>query len=374
MTRLSIKINGKLGNFNINFEHDFVSNGITVLYGPNASGKSTIISSIGGFIDDLDIKVKLNNIILDGEIRVPSYKRPLGTMFQNPILFDHLTVNQNLNFAIKRSRKKFHHEKKIERKYLINNLELHPLLDRYPHNLSGGEKLRVSLARTLLTQPSYLLLDEPMSEIDIKNKAKLLFLLKKINKEFNVPILYVSHSIEEISQIADQIVLIDKGKKIKSGTIDKIINDKKFQSLIGRFETSSIIQGNVLEVDRKLNLTVLDVNGQDLVVPGKPGNKDKIVRVRIRSRDIIVSPLKINIPITENELRGVISNIEIEKQSAFSEVLIILNGKKNKLPLQTLRARMTTYNLKKMHLHKNSKIFIYISAVSIDRQAYQYQY
>ena len=372
MTRLSIKINGKLGNFNINFEHDFVSNGITVLYGPNASGKSTIISSIGGFIDDLDIKVKLNNIILDGEISVPSYKRPLGTMFQNPILFDHLTVNQNLNFAIKRSRKKFHHEKKIERKYLINNLELHPLLDRYPHNLSGGEKLRVSLARTLLTQPSYLLLDEPMSEIDIKNKAKLLFLLKKINKEFNVPVLYVSHSIEEISQIADQIVLIDKGKKIKSGAIDKIINDKKFQSLIGRFETSSIIQGNVLEVDRTLNLTVLDVNGQDLVVPGRPGNKDKIVRVRIRSRDIIVSPLKINIPITENELMGVISNIEIEKKSAFSEVLIILNGKKNKLPLQTLRARMTTYNLKKMHLHENSKIFIYISTVSIDRQAYQY--
>ncbi len=372
MNRMSVKINGKLDNFNIDFEHNFFSNGITVLYGPNGSGKSTIISCIGGFIDGLDIKVKLNNIILDGVIKVPPHKRPLGIMFQNPILFEHLTVNQNLIFAIKRSKKKLYHENKIETEYLINHLELHQLLDRYPKNLSGGEKLRVSLARTLLTQPSYLLLDEPMSEIDIKYKAKLLFLLKKINKEFNIPILYVSHSIEEISQIADEIVLIDKGKKIKSGVIAEIINDKKFQRLIGRFETSSIIHGNVLKVDKSLNLTTLDVNGQDLLVPGRPGSKNKIVRVRIRSRDIIVSPLKINIPITENELRGIISKIETEKKTAFSEVLIVLNGKKNELPLQILRARITTYNLKKMNLHENSKIFIYISAVSIDRQAYQY--
>ena len=82
--------------------------------------------------------------------------------------------------------------------------------------------------------------------------------------------------------------------------------------------------------------------------------------------------MKINIPITENELRGVISKIETEKRTAFSEVMIVLNGKKNQLPSETLKARMTTYNLKKMNLHKNSKIFIYISAVSIDRQAYQY--
>ena len=100
MTRMSVKINGKLDNFNINFEHDFFSNGITVLYGPNGSGKSTIISCIGGFIDGLDIKVKLNDIMLDGGTKVPPHKRPLGIMFQNPILFEHLTVNQNLIFAI----------------------------------------------------------------------------------------------------------------------------------------------------------------------------------------------------------------------------------------------------------------------------------
>ena len=173
MNRMSVKINGKLDNFKIDFEHNFFSNGITVLYGPNGSGKSTIISCIGGFIDGLDIKVKLNNIILDGGIKVPAHIRPLGIMFQNPILFEHLTVNQNLIFAIKRSKKKLYSENKIETEYLINHLELHQLLDRYPNNLSGGEKLRVSLARTLLTQPSYLFLDEPMSEIDIKYKAKL---------------------------------------------------------------------------------------------------------------------------------------------------------------------------------------------------------
>ena len=87
MSIMSIKINGKVGDFNLHFEHDFESKGITVLYGPNGSGKSTIISGIGGFIDNLDITVILNNVILDGEIRVPPHKRPFGTMFQNPILF-----------------------------------------------------------------------------------------------------------------------------------------------------------------------------------------------------------------------------------------------------------------------------------------------
>ena len=372
MTVLSVKIDGRLGDFKLTFHHDFSSKGITVLYGPNGSGKSTIISAIAGFLKDLKKTIVLDDIILDGEKTVPPHKRSFGTMLQNPILFEHLTINQNLDFAIQRSEKKAKIKTKIEKKYLIENLELHKFLNRYPYNLSGGEKLRVALARTILTQPSYLLLDEPMSDIDIKYKAKLLFFLKNINRKFKIPILYVSHSIEEISQIADQIVLIDNGKKIEDGSITNILNSKNFQSLIGRFEASSIVEGIVSNIDKSLNITILDINGQELIVPGRPGVKDEAVRVRIRSRDVIVSPIKINAPLIENQLMGLVLNIESEKETAFSELIISLNKIKNNSPSQILRARMTTYNVQKLNLKKSNKIFIYVSSVSIDRQAYQY--
>ena len=372
MTMMSVNINGQIEDFELKFQHDFTSKGITVLYGPNGSGKSTIISAIAGFTNNLEITVMLGDIVLDGKKTVPPHKRPIGTMFQDPILFEHLNVNENLDFALSRNVINLKNKIKIKKEYLIKNLELTELLKRNPNNLSGGEKLKVALARTLLTQPDYLLLDEPMSDLDIRYKAKLLFFLKKINRKFKIPILYVSHSIEEISQIADQIILIDKGKKIQYGSIENILNSDIFQSLIGRFEASSIIEGYVSKIDKSLNLTVLNINDQELIVPGLPGIKDEIVRVRIRSRDVIVSPLKINFPITENELIGKILNIQTEKNTAFSELIISLNKIKKNSTLQILRARMTTFNLKKMKLNKNDKIFIYISSVSIDRQAYQY--
>ena len=121
-----------------------------------------------------------------------------------------------------------------------------------------------------------------------------------------------------------------------------------------------------------MNMTTLDVNGQSLIVPGRPGLENNIVRVRIRSRDIIVSPVKINTHITENELVGIITKIYTEKNTAFSELVIKLMKSKIKKTSQTLRARITTYNLNKMKITENKKVFIYISSVSIDRQAYQY--
>jgi molybdate transport system ATP-binding protein len=260
----------------------------------------------------------------------------------------------------------------IPKEDLINHLELNSLLKRYPQNLSGGEKLRVALARTILKQSDYLLLDEPMSDLDIKTKARILNFLKMINKKFKIPILYVSHSIEEISQIADEIILLNNGKKVSSGSLSKTLNSNSFQKLIGKFESSSVLEGILSETDQLMKITTLDVNGQKLIVPGRPGLIGNIVRVRIRSRDVIVSPVRVNTHITENQLEGIITNIYTEKDTAFSELVINLKNSKINKKSQLLRARITTYNLNKMKIAENKKVFIYISSVSIDRQAYQY--
>ena len=150
------------------------------------------------------------------------------------------------------------------------------------------------------------------------------------------------------------------------------MNSNSFQRLIGKFESSSVLEGTLIKTNQLMNMTTLDVNGQSLIVPGRPGLKDNIVRVRIRSRDIIVSPVKINTHITENELVGIITKIYTEKNTAFSELVIKLTKSKIKKTSQILRARITTYNLNKMKITENKKVFIYISSVSIDRQAYQY--
>jgi molybdate transport system ATP-binding protein len=291
-------------------------------------------------------------------------------MFQNPILFEHMSVNQNLDFPIYRN--KSLKKSLISKEELINHLELSPLLNRYPQNLSGGEKLRVALARTILKQADYLLLDEPMSDLDIKTKARILIFLKMINKKFNIPILYVSHSIEEISQIADEIILLNNGKKVSSGSLSKILNSNSFQKLIGKFESSSVLEGILLKTDELMKITTLDINGQTLIVPGRPGLIGDIVRVRIRSRDVIVSAVKINTHIIENQLEGIITKINTEKDTAFSELIIDLKNTEITKKSQLLRARITTYNLIKMKIAENKKVFVYISSVSIDRQAYQY--
>ena len=371
MTDLDVRIEGKVGNILFNFEHSFNSKGITVLYGPNGAGKSTIISAIAGFSKNLKTTITYKNIDFDGSNKVPAYKRPFGTMFQNPILFEHLKIKDNLEFAEKRKKISINVKKIITKKELIDHLDLVPLLDRYPEDLSGGEKLRVVLARTILTKPDYLFLDEPMSEIDIRYKAKLLIFLKMINRKYKIPILYITHSLEEISQIADELILINEGKKIDCGLFPDILNNKSFQSLIGRFESSSILEGLVVSSNNPLNITTLDINGQNLIVPGNPASQGDNVRVRIRSRDILVSPTKLISPVVENELEGLILKVEKECNTAFTEVVIALVDSKTRELAQKVRARVTTYNYQKMNLNKNSKVFVYISSVSIDRQAYQ---
>ncbi len=371
MSNLSVLLKGKIGNLFLNFEHNFKNNGITILYGPNGSGKTTIISALGGFNNNLETKIFFNGNALHDIKKYPPNKRPFGIMFQNPILFEHLSVEENFDFVIKRNQLKTQNTSLISKEYLINQLELNSFLKRSPENLSGGEKLRVVLARTILKQPNYLLLDEPMSDLDIKYKGKLLVFLKNFNKKFKIPILYITHSIEEISQIGDQIVLINDGKKIDSGSVSDILNTNSFGDLTGKFELSSVLEGIVVSNDHNLHITTLDLDGQKLIVPGLPGNFNNVVRVRIRSRDILLSSSRLETKITENELEGSISTIEIENNSAFSELVILLKNLENNKNIQKLRARITTYNLKKLKLSRNDTVFIYISSVSIDRQAYQ---
>ena len=140
MSNLSVLLKGKIGSLFLNFEHTFKNDGINILYGPNGSGKTTIISALGGFIKNIESRIIFNGNEFKDLDKYPPYKRPFGIMFQNPILFEHLNVEENLDFVIKRQKSNSQNKKLISKNYLINHLELTSLLKRSPENLSGGEK------------------------------------------------------------------------------------------------------------------------------------------------------------------------------------------------------------------------------------------
>lgn len=154
-----------------------------------------------------------------------------------------------------------------DRTAVIDGLDLGSLLDRKTDDLSGGERQRVALGRALLAKPKLLLLDEPLGALDGRRKMEILPYLQRLATEFGVPTLFVSHSIEEVSQLASHITLIDAGRLVASGPTTQMLERPDLQSLTGRFEAGSTLQAIVIGHDLLFNLTQLEVSCQSIVMP-----------------------------------------------------------------------------------------------------------
>lgn len=185
---------------------------VTAIFGPSGSGKSTLLSIIAGISKPDQGRVMINGeTVFDHEkkINMPIHKRRIGLVFQDSRLFPHLNVAHNLRYALKYTPT---HEQQFHLNDIVDLLEIGPLLKRTTHQLSGGEKQRVALGRALLSSPRLLMLDEPMASLDESLKSQILPFLKKITDEIKIPMIYISHSKEEIMQITHNLVYINAGK------------------------------------------------------------------------------------------------------------------------------------------------------------------
>ena len=185
---------------------------VTALFGASGSGKSTLLNIIAGITKPDSGYISIDNdCVFDSKNRINKaiHQRRVGLVFQDGRLFPHMTVKQNLNYAIKVNTTK---NQLITISELIELLEIEPLIKRHPHQLSGGEKQRVALGRTLLSSPKLLLLDEPLASLDEKLKQQILPYLKLITENINIPMLYISHSKDEILQLTNHILYIHEGK------------------------------------------------------------------------------------------------------------------------------------------------------------------
>ena len=208
-----IEIRAKLHRKNFDLDANLnLQERVTALFGPSGAGKSTLLNIIAGLI-----KPDVGRLVIDGEclfdnqtdVNMPIHQRRIGLIFQEGRLFPHLTVQHNLTYGFNLLEKQ---QRRFSFDQIVALLEIGHLLKQRPHQLSGGEKQRVAIGRALLSSPRLLLLDEPLASLDERLKGQILPFLKKVAQEINIPMIYISHSIEEIQQITNNIILIDNGK------------------------------------------------------------------------------------------------------------------------------------------------------------------
>lgn len=218
------------GSFQLRTDLCLPGSGITVLFGHSGSGKTTLLRCIAGLLRAqkgfLEVK---GHIWQDSEngLFVPTHKRSLGYVFQEANLFPHLSVTGNLQFGLKRIGKL---SSTTDLEQIVDLLGIRHLLSRFPDNLSGGERQRVAIARALALNPDILLMDEPLASLDFKRKREIMPYLQLLHQQTNIPILYVTHSRDEIERLADHLVILEEGRISTSGTLSETLNelDKQF--------------------------------------------------------------------------------------------------------------------------------------------------
>ena len=350
---IECKIKIQLESFMLDANFSIPDRGITVVFGPSGSGKTTLLRAIAGLEKSDDGFLKIGDSVWQkGEDFLATHKRQIGYVFQDAALFDHLDVKGNLNFVIKRAiglKEGF-----IES--IHNLLEIKTLLNRKTTQLSGGERQRVAIARALLTNPKILLLDEPLSALDLKRKNEILPYLDSIHNDLEIPILYVTHSQDEMSRLADHLLLIEDGNIIGSGPVNDMLTRFDIPLSHGG-DAVSIIEAEVLKRDSEFNLMHLDFLGGQFIVPDNGFPVQTKVRIRVVARDVSLTKSKQVDTSILNIFPAMVQEIVNEGEA---QVMVRLQIKET-----ILLACITRKSSYKLRLEKGSEVFVQVKSVAI---------
>jgi molybdate transport system ATP-binding protein len=260
--------------------------GVTALFGPSGSGKTTLLRCIAG-LERAQGSLHVNGELWqDEKTFMPVHRRPLGYVFQEASLFPHLSVRANLEYGLKRISQA---ERKVQLEQVVEWLGLSRLIDRRdPAQLSGGERQRVAIGRALLTSPRILLMDEPLSALDTTSKQEILPYLERLHRELNIPVLYVSHALDEVARLADHLVLLEKGRVIASGALGETL--ARLDLPTAHFDDAgAVIEATVAQHDEKYHLSKLDFPGGHLWVGKVEQPFGTVVRARVLARDVSIA-------------------------------------------------------------------------------------
>ncbi|HSS29228.1 MAG TPA: molybdenum ABC transporter ATP-binding protein [Usitatibacter sp.] len=334
---------------------------IVSLFGRSGAGKSTIVNAIAGIARPARGRIVVGDeVLLDSArgIDVPPEARRVGYVFQDALLFPHMTVAANLAYGERLSPRA---QSFVDRDHVVGLLDLGRLLDRRPANLSGGEKQRVAIGRALLANPRVLLMDEPLASLDAPRKAEILAYIELLRDELDLPIVYVSHALEEVTRLADAMVLIADGRVVAQGSVAEVLARPEMQTHTGRFEAGAVVETRVARHDERYGLTLLAFDGGELVVPNVDALPGEPVRARIRARDVSIA---LSRP----------SGISI--QNVFAAEVVSLSGEfgaivdvRLQVGATPIIARITRKAAQELALVPGARVHALVKAVSIDRRS-----
>ena len=276
----------RLDSFALDAAFGAPSAGVTALFGPSGSGKTTLLRCIAG------LERAVGSLHVDGEVWqdgtrfVATHKRPLGYVFQEASLFPHLSVRANLEYGLKRVASA---ERKVQLEQVVEWLGLERLIGRGDTaKLSGGERQRIAIGRALLTSPRILLMDEPLAALDSASKHDILPYLERLHSELKIPVLYVSHALDEVARLADHLVLLEQGRVIASGVLMETLS--RLDLPTAHFDDAgAVIEAAVAQHDETYHLTRLDFSGGCLWVGRVNQPFGSRVRARILARDVSIA-------------------------------------------------------------------------------------
>src|SRR5215467_306317 len=286
---LEVDIEHRLADFTLDV-HYRAGRGVTALFGRSGAGKTSVINAIAGLLHPCKGRIVMDGAVLldtEHDICVPPHRRRVGYVFQEGRLFPHLTVRQNLLFG--RWFSPARERRAANLNDVVDLLDLSALLDRRPGRLSGGEKQRAAIGRALLASPQLLLMDEPLASLDARRKDEILPYLERLRDEARVPIVYVSHSIAEVTRLATTIVLISAGRVHAVGPVREVMGRAELYPLAGRFEAGAVLAVRITAHDPRWSLTQLTGDFGKLTVPHLDAPIGTPLRVRIRARDVILA-------------------------------------------------------------------------------------
>ena len=275
---------GALGGFRLDAAFTAPGGGVTALFGPSGCGKTTVLRCIAG-LARLSGRCSVKGAVWqDGDRFLPPHRRPIGYVFQEASLFAHLSVRDNLLFAT-RGRSPSGPDAPIRFDDVVDLLGLSHLVDRAPNHLSGGERQRVAVGRALLSQPQLLLMDEPLSALDLATRDEILPFLERLHETLAIPVFYVTHEISEVERLADHLVVMQAGTVIASGPLGQIQSDIDLPLALQR-DAAVSLEATAADFDPAYGLLRVDVEGASLLVPGRAFAAGTKLRLRIRAADV----------------------------------------------------------------------------------------
>ena len=343
--------------FELVVEHEIALDRITALYGPSAAGKTTLLRVIAGLEERARGLVEFDGAVWQsGTTRVPAHARGVGYVFQDGRLFGHLTVEGNLRFAVRHAVRRAAPKCPIELSAVVRELDLAPLLPRRPASLSAGEQQRVAIGRALLTSPRLLLMDEPLSALDIGRKREIVPLLERLPEVFGVPVLYVTHNVDEVARLASNMLLLKAGRIVAWGRVEDVLERLDLDELTGGRDTGAVLHVRV-EAGRR-GAAALRLTEQLLHVPIARAAPGLPLRIRIHARDVALATERPRGLSIRNVLEARILRIDAD-ESINVDVLLEVDG-------QHLRSRITRDALDELALAPGQPVFALIKSVALE--------